>query len=348
MNKLESLQILRAYAALLIVIYHAIYDVSALYFGEEKKLINNPELLIYGIDLFFVISGFIMVYTTFSQSGFEVSKKFIIRRLIRIVPLYWFYTFLLLAVVLVLPSAVGGVSFSLSEFIKSLFFIPYFDSNDRLFPFLKLGWTLNYEMYFYLVFAVLLLLPFRILLPALIAFFSGLYFFQDALLPEGIIQAFYGKRIVLNFMIGVVIGYAFKRGLRLPSWSFWLGVLVVFMSFFCIIFYEQIISISEFRFNRMRWAALTVALFVLAKNWEAVSMPKPLVILGDASYSLYLSHVFVIGGLTALIGLIGIQGFVPVWVMFFSAIALSITGGVLSYLYLEKPMLALSKRLIAK
>src|SRR6185437_14170487 len=134
---LDNIQALRAIAALLVVFVHLAVPVAALGvapFGAG------------GVDLFFVISGFIMVYTTVGRpiSGAE----FLGRRIVRIVPLYWLLTLAVFGIALIAPTLLQFTTASWGQLLKSLFFIPFAKANGDVQPVLFLGWTLNYEMFF--------------------------------------------------------------------------------------------------------------------------------------------------------------------------------------------------------
>lgn len=346
-NKLISLQVLRGFAAMLIVIFHAIHDVNGLYYKGQASAFGDPTYLIYGIDLFFVISGFIMVYTAYEQTGFHAAKGFMIRRIIRVVPIYWFFTVLLALALFAMPNALSYLDFNISEFLKSLFFVPYYDAAGGLYPFLKIGWTLNYEMYFYLVFALFMLLPSRFLMPALTIFFIATVFAKDALLPEGIIQQFYGNMIVINFLAGAWIGFTYKKGFRLPAWVVWFGFAMLAVSFIWLLNAREIYNQTDINFPRRIMAWITVALLVLPKNVETIRFPKWAVFMGNSSYSLYLAHSFAIGALVVMIGAFGMTSTLSPWLVFALCIIVSIIAGSLSYLLIEKPLLSVSKRLIS-
>jgi exopolysaccharide production protein ExoZ len=99
----------------------------------------------YGVTLFFVISGFIMTQTT-GLHRFNPGQ-FLNRRVRRVVPIYWFATFLVASVTLIAPGMFQRTVFDPQHFFLSLFFIPAYDPSGTggIWPMFKLGWTLNYE-----------------------------------------------------------------------------------------------------------------------------------------------------------------------------------------------------------
>ena len=142
-NKIYNIQILRAIAAINVVIFHCIgaaesYDFLIPFSQMFKGWGRN------GVDLFFVISGFIMVYT--GQNSRSSRLQFFIKRIFRIVPVYWALTFLFVAILLLMPSILRSASFDIGKTISSLFFVsgPFYES-----PVLYVGWTLEFEFLFY-------------------------------------------------------------------------------------------------------------------------------------------------------------------------------------------------------
>ncbi len=154
---LNGIQALRAYAALSVMVGHAVKEWSATY-GLADPF--NVQPLLYGVDIFFVVSGYIMYRTSHhlfgSASGVTL---FALKRLIRIVPLYWAFTTLMVGVLVVMGDQLRSTQFDLWNVVSSYFFIPSERPDGRIAPVLSLGWTLNYEMFFYAIFAAGLLFP---------------------------------------------------------------------------------------------------------------------------------------------------------------------------------------------
>lgn len=128
-GRFDSIQAMRGLAAMSVVFHHI-------------SFIENGS---FGVDIFFCISGFIMMYVTHIST-----ERFMIKRLIRIVPLYYFITFVTYMGVLLYPEMFENTSADISYLIKScLFLTPMFGGADK--PLVKVGWTLNYEMLFYVI-----------------------------------------------------------------------------------------------------------------------------------------------------------------------------------------------------
>ena len=160
------IQYLRGIAALMVVWHHSSSQIPALnrFFPGSSGA--------HGVDLFFVISGFIMAVTT-TGAGLT-PLQFLRRRVVRVVPLYWILTLAMVGLALVAPSLFRTLKVTADTLVQSLLFIPHFSTSftDKAWPLLVPGWTLNYEMYFYVILAVILLLPAAWRMSTLAAFFG--------------------------------------------------------------------------------------------------------------------------------------------------------------------------------
>src|SRR5262249_27030727 len=137
-----NLHLLRAVAALSVVYYHT---------TSEAGLNLPPAVGSHAVDLFFVISGFII-----ARTALDSPKQFLLRRIVRIVPLYWTATLAVFWLALFTPHILHSTRPDYRQLLCSLLFIPYETPEAGTLPTLILGWSLNYEMYFYVVFAIAL------------------------------------------------------------------------------------------------------------------------------------------------------------------------------------------------
>jgi peptidoglycan/LPS O-acetylase OafA/YrhL len=139
--KLLNVQGLRAYGALAVAFYHTGFTL-----GHGRSIGS------FGVGIFFVISGFIMAMICHTNP-----EHFLARRVARIVPLYWLLTLVIFFIASVAPRMLGAATANPVFLVKSLLFIPYFH-HDAFFPILFLGWSLNYEIHFYVLIAAALLI----------------------------------------------------------------------------------------------------------------------------------------------------------------------------------------------
>ena len=212
-SEIITIQYLRGIAAVLVVLHHALDQFPA--FGAVFGNFSAGQA---GVDIFFVISGFVMTYT--EGVHHYTRGEFLIRRAIRIIPIYWTLT-LLTAVLLLLGQALTRHSqFSIPHLLGSLLFVPMYNpgASSQITPMLKLGWTLNYEVFFYLAFA--LFIAWR--RPARIAALA-LVFVTFVLLAPHVPRSdapliFWGNAIVFEFLAGCILADLFLRGAfaRLP------------------------------------------------------------------------------------------------------------------------------------
>jgi exopolysaccharide production protein ExoZ len=336
-SKLYSIQYLRGLAALLVVIAHASAHPLA------EALWWQLRLGQFGVYLFFVISGFIMV--ALSGAGTFSPLVFLKRRAVRIVPLYWFYTTLAALLALALPSLFKSTVFTLPHYVQSMLFIVHeAPGRGGTSPLLSLGWTLNYEVFFYLCFALLAFLAAtqRVVVMSLV--FIGMTVAGLVLQPADPVLQFYLNAAVLAFAAGAGIGLIFIRGGigRLPAWS--LPVLALLAAGAGVVAFGLDQTAGETVASFLSLVVLGSALVLLGLRSER-TVPKSRVLegLGDASYSTYLVHMFVIGAVTA-IGTRVLPGEVAYAVTVSVAVVGSLVAGAVSYRFIELPMLGWFKR----
>ena len=279
-TNIRSIQCLRGLAALMIVAHHLQNQLGRL--GMESM---EGSALPSGVDIFFVISGFIMWVTTAPKPE-RTFIGFYRDRITRIVPLYWAMTVLLVAILIVAPGAANTAMLDWPHILKSFFFIPAEHPATHAYqPALIPGWTLNLEMFFYLLFGAAmaaagtnLRLRFGIIVLALLAIVAAGY-----LARRGGVAGFYAQDIVGEFVFGILIGAAFvEERLARSNW-FWLPLLAGF----ALLFADTPLAEAESRL--LRWG-VPAALIVLGAVFVPQSGPLMLQRLGDWSYSLYLSH----------------------------------------------------------
>jgi exopolysaccharide production protein ExoZ len=319
-TSIHNIQYLRGLAACAVVCFHV------------SEQFGGPFAVgAAGVDVFFVISGFIMWVTTAGRPA--VPWRFMARRITRIVPLYWIVTLLTAAGILIRPQFFYGHVLSLPNFVGSLFFLPVLQG-DALHPVVVQGWTLCYEMMFYLVFALVLLLGERWRLGALIGALAAIVVLHFVL-PEGYAYAYaFSDPVVLEFGAGVIVGRLWLQDARLP-----LGVALAMVGAgFLLLAVGPLFDANMPRV--LRWgipATLIVAGAVFAER-ERPFRPLALAsFLGDASYSIYLWHVLAAVAATGIILRTGIPAMLQPVVIVVVTIAFS----AVLYLLVEKPLVGL-------
>lgn len=303
-----------------------------------------------GVDVFFVISGFIMVYA--SRDLFGNSKgwlKFLRRRIARIVPLYWLMTTLFLVVLAVTPQVLNDSKPTVLEVLKSYAFIPYVHAGDDLIrPIYKLGWTLEYEMFFYAAFAALLFFPMRATIFALASLFATFVVLGIVLAPPLGPLAFWTNPIILEFVMGTFVALAFIDGWRLPS-TLALILFLVGLGSIALGAVEHLATDGPWRpVITGLPAALIVAAAALRR--ESLSPTSPtvlttigLVALGDASYAIYLAHPWLVRLSHFVWNRIHVSSHLSAWIFVGMVLLLVAPFGLLVHHYIEQPLTALAR-----
>jgi peptidoglycan/LPS O-acetylase OafA/YrhL len=343
-RELQSIQILRAVAALGVLVLHTLQELSE--HTAAPRFLADILIGAAGVDLFFVISGFVMVYASealFAQRG--APRYFLLRRLARIVPLYWATTLFFLLYMLAAHRTFPPGFDSWSRVLPSFVFWPYPRIDGSMGPVHALGWTLNYEIFFYVVFALALWLPRRAAVFSVVALFCVIVFGTwTTPLPQPL--NFWRSPIILEFCYGMLIAYAYREGVRIPRAATW--------ALFALALAGYAISM-EVGFDQLwrfvQWGlpgAALVAAFALARQAQGSgSVARAFAFLGDASYSIYLVHPIAFPFVRR-----GILPFLPVENAFgqilYAAllIAASIALSVASYLYFERPITRVLQRRI--
>jgi peptidoglycan/LPS O-acetylase OafA/YrhL len=337
-QRLYGLQILRFFAAFAVLLEHVLHE--ALSFGiTPNGMIATLEPVDFGVgvDVFFVISGFIMLHISADKFGRPgAASDFLLRRIVRLVPLYWLFTLAMLAAMLLLPGQLAHTRLDPAHIVASFGFIPWLDSTGIAHPILGLGWTLNYEMYFYVVFAVVLLLPLRAGLGTLAGLFVLLVAAHLAVPPDAVQLTVWTDPIILEFLFGIGLALLVRRGLVLPGW---LPPLLLFTGIAGLGF-GQLVAIGG-PFERMLTAGVPAALVVAGTVFSRTREPGPfgraLVLGGDASYVLYLSHPFSIN--VVILGWQKLHVDAP-WLFVATCIVVALGVALSLHLLLERRLLA--------
>lgn len=293
----------------------------------------------FGVPLFFAISGFIMVVTSAEAFGSgSAAMDFMRRRIFRIVPLYWAVTTVALVLALARPNLSNAPPGDYLYLAASYLFWPYQCLTGYARPLATPGWTLNLEMLFYVVFAVALLFRRRIGLPLLFASLGLLVAARVSRLLPGVALNFWGDPIVLGFLFGAAAGIAFNNGWRLSG----LAVTVLAAIGFGVAFGTSLPAGAEDDLLPRLWSAAPAALILIAfalgpQVDEKRSLWRVALLIGDASYSLYLVHEF-------LLRLLSLSWFksplatLPLWTFIPLGFAIVVPVAILTYWYFERPV----------
>lgn len=331
--KLELLQVIRAIAALAVVFYHSGYQ---------------PDYGAYGVEVFFVLSGVVMAMLMQTEAS---PLLFSARRIIRIVPLYWTMTTIAAFLIWLMPGdRVSARSGNIVEYLQSLFFIPYFNSGRGLIvPMLNPGWTLNYEMTFYFSCAFALFLSRKY--SSYLALFVVLFWWLMAALSTSAIGLFYQRPIVLYFLAGILL-WQFDQLVKLRFNSRFSLILIPIICVFLSLldFWEKRkISTSYSEFLKIFFVIFIVWLgLACEESFQKIkeTFRNILIEIGDSSYAIYLTHLFVIHLLFIFSKKIGLTRH-GIFLAIISII-LSTIIGILVHRYFDLPIQKKLKRLIPK
>lgn len=353
-KKIESIQALRALAAFLVVFLHAQHQILGYKDrGAQDAFLNsNPTILLFGevgVDIFFVISGVVMTLTVWNL--FSSPKQvgvFLKKRAIRIFPVYWFY----LSILVILHAFFAQYMtyqpvFNPEKALTSAFLIPYKGEAGTAFHqhfTLGVAWSLSFEVYFYFLVAGCLFLPRKFFFPIVsVVLIGGMYFLKPYTPIHPIFFIFSGH-VLIEFLYGIIIGYALKKKRCAPAPLALLLTLVAPMLLFMgksgyfSLQYGMSIGIA---------AAMLVFGVVSLEQAEKLRIPSVLTKLGDSSYTLYLCHGFVLLCLGKPLSMVGLLPVIPADILIMIMTAVCLPTGYLAYLLVEKPLTAfLNKKLV--
>ncbi|RZT42029.1 acyltransferase family protein [Cupriavidus agavae] len=312
---LTNIQALRAVAALVVVLSHLL--VTARSYGQPVSLALPDGWGDFGVDVFFVISGFVMVYTQDRRR--RTAGEFLRNRLWRIVPIYWLLTGAMIALLMLAPGAFRDETRSAELIVSSLLFVSTLVA-DRM-AVLYVGWSLEYEMLFYGLFAL------------------GLLFRRERdafLFPVVALVVLVGlgwsRPLALEFVFGMGIARLHRAGmlpLGLPLAALGAGLLAATL-------------VWRPDADRLLTWGVPAALLVHGALTMRQTASRILVYLGDASYSIYLLQVFTLPAFYKF-STRHADG-LPYDLLGVLALGWTVAAACLFYQYVERPLLALGRK----
>ncbi len=323
MRTIVSVQALRAIAALAVALCH--FDEIRVWLAGK----TGPyplDSLASGVDLFFVISGFVMVYA--SEDLFETKGgwfRFFTRRISRIVPPYWLVTAIAIPV-MSLPGDAGSL-------LGSYLFIPFRAASGSIVPIYGVGWTLNFEMYFYTLFSVFIFLRRNIAVPTICLIFSAIVLLGHWLQPTLAPLMFWSDPIILEFAFGMILAMIYINGIEIPTT---LRIFLV-VSGVIAIGLSTNTQVPPTGYRVLQWgipAAMIFAGTILGREIDFGQLQTPVKTLGNSSYALYLLHSL----MTAAVLLcwpIGLNRYPKMLVIFLAIVAVQLIS-IVMYYHFEK------------
>ncbi len=341
----KNVQVLRCFAAFAVVFRHTL-----MWFGADP---GHGFLYVgrVGVDVFFVISGFIMFHTT--RDFARTTREYWVDRLVRVGPPYWLASSVMSAMWFAGLPAGNLTRVCGRDVALDFLFVPHLRCDGDGNPILSVGWTLNYEIYFYVLFGLLFFLrsQLKTLVVLLFVFTSGSVLHHALRLSHT--ASAYLQPITLEFVAGGALALLYRRPLKLArAWarptgiaSMVLGVVVALVA--AAVFKERTaepIAIRTLVFGVP--ATMIVAGALLLEKVGVVAESSILLFFGAASYSVYLAHSLVVQGVALAYRALGFADRVPAVVGWGVALLASALVGSAFHLWVEKPLVAMMRKLL--
>jgi peptidoglycan/LPS O-acetylase OafA/YrhL len=348
-KKLNLLQVYRGIAAILVVLTHGNIILS-------RKLHQDDLLQIFhfgwiGVDFFFVLSGFIIFYIHQSDIGKPNKlKSFILKRFIRVYPLYW--SILGIKILVSLFSGQDSISQrSGDEIIKAFLLIPQ-DRSILESAFLGVSWTLSYEVFFYCIFGLLICKNTKVSQSIIYVWIIGIILNLLNVLPIGknYLLTFIFNEHNLEFALGCLAAYTIYK------YQFKFATSLIYGSLFLLILSIINTKYGEFDVSgipSLVGYGIPFTLLIIGSVYlemsKTIDIPAVLIYIGNASYSIYLTHGFFLsttsGIFTKLTGKLNILSLIQNPSIYYNAIAftivlIGIAMGCVIHSYLEKPLIS--------
>jgi exopolysaccharide production protein ExoZ len=289
-----------------------------------------------GVPIFFVISGIVMVVSSQSLPNNAVgSRLFMLRRIVRIVPLWWVALTVKVVIALVRPEVVNHNFFQFDYALKSYFFIPYFNELHAVVPLHGVGWTLLHEIFFYILFSLAMSCGLR---PAVMASFAiaGMWALGQWVAVDNPFWSVATHTSNLFFVLGMAVGSMMilapeRQDIRR-------GATALLATAASLLFVLQ----TRFEVHYVYPIVLTLgATSLLCAKWRLPSWLNRIGRLGDSSYSLYLFHPFMAPAALLVLG-----RFAPTWHVaahITTAVVFTIAAAHLLHLWVEVPVVRWSR-----
>ena len=356
--KLNSIQFLRAIAALLVV-----YDNSLLLqmnhgTSWQQNFLHLKKFGCIGVDLALIISGFILTLVASKYTGASQGIHFLAKRFLRINPIYYMLSLVLLLIILLNPgyNPLSGAKLTINSIVDSLLILPTGSNLSTYTPLLKSGWALSFIWLFYLLFFLLIVCKVRHKAFSLLGTIALLVVSGFIFQPHDLRFKFITNPILLEFLLGCIISYVYVTVKQIPADIGFICLLIGVASYiylvikgFGIVGYFEgtlngYLSLNRFLYWGIPSSLIVAGCIFLEKNGQFIRVwNNPFVLLcGNASYSIFLGHTIVLSLLMLLYKKTGY--FLPADLMIWLQITLAVTVSIFFYKLVEKPLLQYTYR----
>jgi exopolysaccharide production protein ExoZ len=347
MKTIQNIQALRGIAVLLVVLFHLVI-IEQKYGGSKTILPDFLKFGMFGVDLFFVISGFVMA--TITRGKFQNTNqaiRFLYHRVSRIYPTYWVYSFLVLGIFFFNPLLVNSSQGNEVNVLASFLLIP-----SETLPLVMVGWTLIHEMYFYLVlFFILLFNQEKNFYKAMLLWVVVVIVVDVTLELNSPLARLVFNPLTIEFVLGCFLAIHFYHENYKP-FKGGLLLFVALVGFMAAIYGQNIYHHSTGYIDPEGWwriliygvPSLLIVFSCVNAERNGFVIHSSLITIGDASYSIYLSHVLTLSAAGRIWGIFSSDLSWGNYVIIVILLVLAILVGILSYRYVEKPLLTYSRK----
>tara|TARA_B100000989_G_C19512468_1_gene459835 strand:- start:1081 stop:2043 length:963 start_codon:yes stop_codon:yes gene_type:complete len=292
-----------------------------------------------GVDIFFILSGYVMALITHKASpGYLTVRSFIIKRGLRIYPIYWLYTSLVLLIYAINPNIVNSSYTENPSILRSFLLLPDFSA-----PWLNVGWTLVYEIYFYFLISILLFFKLKIRNYFLLFYFIFLIFYNFnyyySLNPNNPFKEYYLSPLVCEFILGYWLFFKqYNKNTSVNSAGLFLSLTFMITSSYWIDIDSNFKRLIIFGFPSLMFVYCFMSIFSEKRNFNFFKT------LGDISFSTYLSHVLVLNAVGVVFRFLEINGLIGSILCLFFSILSVYAWSYISFHFFEKRILSYASK----
>jgi exopolysaccharide production protein ExoZ len=348
LKRIQNIQALRGIAVISVVIIHLIM-MEQKYGGAQTILSGTLKFRFFGVDLFFIMSGFLMVTITRGKFRDPVQAlRFFYGRISRIYPIYWIFTTLVLIVFLVHPGWVNNYQGNQVNILSSFLLIP-----ESTLPLIIVAWTLVHEMYFYIMFTLIIFLfPEKYLRHTIFIWGSIVLVLNLTAGPVNPYIKVISHPLTFEFIAGCFLAYIYHNSdVKISKKILFPGAAASVIVSLAGYYVYQIVTgeielPSWWRLLIFGFPAFVTVFCMIYAEKDGFKIHNIFYTIGNASYSIYLTHIMTLSAFGRLWSVFASEGIADNFVMLPLTFILVIYAGMMSFKYIERPLLNLSKKML--